>query len=132
MRSVKRFFDRFNHNQAAPAFLPRSAEYRSPIATTMMLRQWSRRSLTRLQQRPAVLVGGSKSSKERIAIVGGGRSRSVSTIVNSPWIHNHHEDSQKKKGGVLLANYDSRSLSSAVEEEYQPQPRPFKKLMAGK
>jgi hypothetical protein len=96
----------------------------------MMLRQWSRRSLTRLQQRPAVLVGGSKSSKERIAIVGG---RSISSIVNSPsWIHNHHEDVQKKKGGALIANNASRSLSSAVEEEYQPQPRPFKKLMAGK
>jgi hypothetical protein len=97
----------------------------------MMLRQWSRRSLTRLQQRPAVLVGGSKSSKERIAIVGGRSLRSVSTIVNSPWIHNHH-DAHKKNGGVVIANNASRSLSSAVEEEYQPQPRPFKKLMAGK
>lgn len=87
--------------------------------------------MARLQQRPAVLVGGSKSSsKGKIAIVGG-RSRSVSTIVTSPWIHNH-EDALKKRGSVQIANNASRSLSSAVEEEYQSQPRPFKKLMAGK
>ena len=100
----------------------------------MMLRQWSRRSLSsslsplgrRLQrQRPIT-----KSSRERILIGGGGR-RSVSTVVNSPWIHNHEAHAQQQQSCGVLSNVASRALSSAAAEEYHPQPRPFKKLMAG-
>jgi hypothetical protein len=97
----------------------------------MMLRQWSRRSVStslgrRLQQRPVIqscsgIVGG-----------GGRRAAAVSTVANSSWIHHRslsYEADDAKSS--RLATISSRAFSSAAEE-YHPEPRPFKKLMAGK
>ena len=92
------------------------------LISKMMLRQWSRRSVLsplgrRLQQqRPGI-----KSS----------RAAAVSTITNSSWIHNSSLSNETDAKRIRLPTISSCVFSSAAEE-YHPEPRPFKKLMAGK
>ena len=94
----------------------------------MMLRQWSRRcSVTstlgrRLLQRPAAI-------QRTNAVVGGRATAAISTIANdsSSWIHHRSNDHICNLPTAAAA----RVFSSAAEE-YHPEPRPFKKIMAGK
>lgn len=94
------------------------------VHVKMMLRQWSRRSassalgpLRRLQQHSS----------------GGGRAvAAISTIANnnsSSWIY--HRSLNNDADAHIFRVPASRAFSS-VAEEYHPEPRPFKKIMAGK
>jgi len=91
----------------------------------MMLRQWSRRSVSstlrrRLQQQRSVI---------KRTNIGGGRA-AVSTIANnSSWIHERSLGNDADAHFFRLPTTAARVFSSAAEE-YHPEPRPFKKLMA--
>ncbi len=88
----------------------------------MMLRQWSRRSVSlalgrRLQQRSG----------------GGGRraAAAVSTIANNDSSRVHHRSLINDANAHSYRLPAARAFSSAAEE-YHSEPRPFKKIMAGK
>ena len=77
----------------------------------------------RLLQRPAI---------QRTNAVVGGRATAaaVSTIANdSSWIHHR---SSGNDANVHFCNLPTARVFSSAAEEYRPEPRPFKKIMAGK
>lgn len=78
----------------------------------------------RLLQRPAAI-------QRTNAVVGGRAAAAVSTIANgsSSWIHR----SRANDASDHFCNLPTAArVFSSAAEEYHPEPRPFKKIMAGK